>query len=189
MPSLAEIVRALYGVWLIARRDPRAVLLFDDSVRGFWQSFFAAVIALPAYAVNAGIDGWSGDGASLGIGGAIQKLEIYVILWIAYPLAIWFVLQSFNRTERFMRYVVAYNWAAVPVAYLLMAGSLLDFADILPSAIPDSMTLYAYVVAFIYMSELTKRALDIGAGIAIGVVLFDVVFSAGLARVLSTFMV
>ena len=49
LPTPSEILKALYGVYLLARRHPDAPAMFDCSVDGFWRSLFAAVLVLPAH--------------------------------------------------------------------------------------------------------------------------------------------
>ena len=44
MPSLVEVVQALYGTWRFARLDRGAMRYFDLSHRGVWRSFWAAAL-------------------------------------------------------------------------------------------------------------------------------------------------
>ena len=50
-PSWREIVYGVFGAWRLFRRDSGAMTYFDDSVDGFWKSFFAAVLIAPAYGI------------------------------------------------------------------------------------------------------------------------------------------
>ena len=49
MITSRELAAALYGAWRLARFDPRGQDQFDTSVAGFWCSFQAAGIVVPAY--------------------------------------------------------------------------------------------------------------------------------------------
>ena len=42
IPSLHEIFYGVFGAWRLFRLDPKAMAYFDNSVEGFWKSFFAA---------------------------------------------------------------------------------------------------------------------------------------------------
>ena len=47
MITKQEVFKGLYGAWRLLLGDRGAVALFDDSIMGFWKSFFAAILILP----------------------------------------------------------------------------------------------------------------------------------------------
>ena len=51
IPSRAEVLLALDGVWRLACRDPAGMARFDGSLDQFWKSFFSAVLTLPFFAL------------------------------------------------------------------------------------------------------------------------------------------
>ena len=53
MPRVEEIQQYLTGAWRMMMGKPDGIRLLDISADGFWNSFFAIAIALPAL-----IAGW-----------------------------------------------------------------------------------------------------------------------------------
>ena len=52
MPSTDDIYRQLTGVWQMMTGKPDGIRLLDLSADGFWNSFFAIVVAVPALIVG-----------------------------------------------------------------------------------------------------------------------------------------
>src|SRR5262245_64178864 len=52
MPAAEDIQRYLTGAWRLMMGKPDGLRLLDISADGFWNSFFAIVIALPALAAS-----------------------------------------------------------------------------------------------------------------------------------------
>ena len=79
----------LTGAWRLARLDPGGLRYFEATPEGFWQSFQAAIIAAPIYALLVLLrvdehplsDDMFRALLIEGIG--------YVISWTAFPLAVW----------------------------------------------------------------------------------------------------
>ena len=46
MITKQEIFEGLYGAWRLLLGDRGAIALFDNSVAGFWKSFFAAIFVV-----------------------------------------------------------------------------------------------------------------------------------------------
>ena len=92
MPDRDEIVRSLTGAWRLFLDRPDAMRFFDVSVDGFWRSFAAVVLILPAYALFAlaerieildepVVDPAFGDGSFLA-----NKLLTLALDWITLPI-------------------------------------------------------------------------------------------------------
>ncbi len=56
MITFHEAARSLYGAYRLARFDPSGMAYMDTSVRGFWNSFYAAVATLPFFLVLLVVD-------------------------------------------------------------------------------------------------------------------------------------
>ena len=106
IPSAVEIAYGLYGAWRLARLDPAGMGFFDQSIEGFWKSFFAAVLVAPAHVlifllqlaelkVSAG---------PLRIA-AVESL-IYVISWLAFPFVVFYLAQTLGRAREYRGFVV-----------------------------------------------------------------------------------
>ncbi|HEX4571942.1 MAG TPA: hypothetical protein VH184_16025 [Dongiaceae bacterium] len=121
MLTLAEIGPALYGAWRLAHLDPDGMRYFDRSVTGFWRSFRVAVLAAPLVIVILGA-----DLSQMHIGGSWARVIIaetiaYVISWVAYPLAAFYLVHLIDRQHDYFGFVTALNW-----------GTLLQYAFLLP---------------------------------------------------------
>ena len=88
MPGREEINRALFGAYLLARRDPRGMGYFEISVEGFWRSFFAAALAAPMFAIIVALHRPEVT-AEYSIAWQFLGQTIrYVLDWAAYPLIV-----------------------------------------------------------------------------------------------------
>ena len=109
MITRQEIFEGLYGAWRLLLGDQGTIALFDDSVAGFWKSFFAAILVLPIYLAMTAIGAELDSSRSLPAI-VLIVLEFYIIAWVLWPLIIGHVLPVIDRDEKFTLYVVAYNW-------------------------------------------------------------------------------
>lgn len=171
-----EALKALYGAYRLARLDPRGLSYFNLSEQGFWRSFKAAGIVFPMYfllmAIRYGVDDID---TSLGRYMSVELIA-FVIGWVAFPVAMVGIARQFERTRHYMRYIIAYNWAAVlqnglyiPIAILSVTGQLTGAGGFL--------VLLAMVMIIFYTWYVAKTALEISGPAAAGVVAFDFVIS------------
>ncbi len=188
LPSLAEILKALYGVFLFARLHPAAPGLFDRSVDGFWKSLFAAVLVSPAHIVmTKRIVEKAPAHVSYGIADVITDLLIYVIIWLAYPVLMIAVSRVIGRGERFLDYIVPYNWSMVPVGYVLGAITCLGMFGTITRDTEINFFIIAYAVVALFLAELARRQLQIGPFLAFAIVLLDIAFNVAVVNLLETF--
>jgi hypothetical protein len=143
MPTADEIQAALLASWRLMQGRPEALQELDLSADGFWNSFFAMVVAFPAlFAMWTGeaIDiapGAAAFGARLGIVARLALVEAAV--WIVPILAVAYCLVWMGRRDRVVAFVIANNWGtalliwvALPVILLhSFAPSLADVALLL----------------------------------------------------------
>jgi len=50
---------------------------------------------------------------------AINLLE-YIILWLAYPLVVFYIAKLIKRENKFIIYIVMYNWSQLAVSLIIM---------------------------------------------------------------------
>ena len=124
MPSAENIQLYLTGAWRMMMGKADGLRLLDLSVDGFWNSFFAIVIALPALIV-----GWVGVANELSqISGEFgSKLSILVRLavidlatWILPLVALAAVASRAGIADRFVALVVASNWASALFVWIML---------------------------------------------------------------------
>ncbi len=182
--DVPKIVRSLYGTWLFARRDPGANQLFEETDRAFWRSFQAAGIAAPAYLIVLYLSLDERQLAEFDFLNVLRHLAIYGITWLAWPLMVARILESVDRTDKFVAYIVPYNWAAVPISWLLAAVAAALSSGALPGGLGTLLLVAGYGAVLAFVWEITQRCLSVTGPVAAGIVLFDVVFSGAIRMIL-----
>lgn len=124
MPSTEEIQRYLAGSWRLMMGKADGLKAMDISADGFWDSFFAIVVALPALIV-----GWvsyandiSGPSSQFGerLSFVLRLATADVVAWVL-PLALLAaVAPRVGIGDRFVHYVIASNWAAALLIWLML---------------------------------------------------------------------
>jgi hypothetical protein len=173
MPPSEQIHIHLIGAWRMMLGRADGLRMLDLSADGFWTSFFAIVVALPA--LFAGWVSIANEMAVLDPDGA-GRLSIILRLaavdlssWIL-PLVALALLASHARIgDRFVPYVVASNWATAIMAWIMLPPSILrsfvsDSADL--SAL---LSLALFVLTLVFSWRLTNIAIGKGAAVATGV--------------------
>lgn len=178
IPSAVEISYGLYGAWRLARLDPAGMGFFDQSIEGFWKSFFAAVLVAPAHILIFLL-----QLAELKVSAgplhivAVESL-IYVISWLAFPFVVFYLAQTLGRAREYRGFVVAYNWAQVIQLLLVLPVSLVVAGGWLPD--PIAYLLYIGMLAAVLGYEwfIARTALTLSGSGAAGVVALAFVLAA-----------
>lgn len=180
MPSREEILRAVTGAWLLAQGDRRGMQLFDLSVEGFWKSFTAALLVAPVYALLLAEEyarlGWPEQ-----IGATIStRLVAFVLGWFSFPVAAIFLTRMLHLGSRYVPLIVANNWSAVLQVSLYFGASIVGF--VLPAHL-QTIVLFAVTIAvLVYQWFVVRTALETTGGVAIGVVVIDLLLSILVSR-------
>lgn len=175
LPSQAEIAKALYGAWRLARFDARGLEYFDRTLDGFWKSFFAAAIAAPAHLGLLVLAGGDSPVMIGGLFGLMREAAIYVISWLAFPLVMVYVTRYLDREERYFDYIVPYNWAGVLQIAAFLLVSALAVGGVIPEDLAGFVTMAAFAAILVYQWYIARTGLGIATGAAIAVVFFDMV--------------
>ena len=175
MPSIEQIQQYLTGAWRMMMGKADGLRLLDLSVDGFWNSFFAIVIAVPALVV-----GWVGVANELsqlsGIFGS--KLSILLRLaavdlaaWIVPLAAFVFAAPLLGIGDRIVHFIVSSNWGTALLVWVTLPPALLrlfmhdggDFVTLLSLAL--------FGLSLVLTWRLTNAALNKGAAVATAVFL------------------
>lgn len=183
MIKLRELSAGIYGAWRLAHVDPRGMAYFDDSERGFWQSFWAAALAAPAYALVVAINVTGPDDSLPGEIDGTRLLLIeaiaYVIGWTAFPLAMTRVARKLGREPHYFRYIVASNWGGLlEMMAFLPAVALAESTpalDLLPALVGVAMLSYQWYIARTALEVTNRQALlpvavNFGIGVTVALV-------------------
>lgn len=188
MLSAREAATSLYGAYRLARFDARGMTCFETSLAGFWRSFFAAVIVAPVFAVLLAMRYAAGGVAVDGVRFAAVQSIAYVIAWVAFPLVMVTVARLLKREERYLGYIVAYNWASVLQNGLYLPLVMAGVAGVIPAEAAGPVSLIALSLILVYGWFIAKVALDVGAVTAVGLVALDLVLSVFIDIVASSML-
>jgi hypothetical protein len=168
MPSGAEIQQYFTGVWQMMMGRADGLKMLDLSADGFWNSFFAILVALPPLIV-----GWVGfvngvpDAYAISVGerfGLVVRLFVTDIgAWVL-PLAL---LAAFAKpagvADRFVHYVVASNWASALFAWVMLVPGLLRLFVPDAAELANGISLILFLATLALSWRLTVVALGKGA--------------------------
>ena len=173
MITPGEISRSVFGAWLLARFNASGLTLFENTLEGFWRSFWAAAIILPAYAILITI---RNSGATIGVGAGTAFFVhsvAYVIGWMAFPFVMYYVAQMFNRSQWYFRYIAAYNWSVVLQLTLMLVVSLAGASGMVPVAVVGAATVIVVIFILVYQGFIAHVALQATLPGAAGIVFLD----------------
>lgn len=170
MPSGDEIQQYLTGAWRMMLGRPDGLRLLDLSADGFWNSFFAIVVALPAMVV-----GWVGLANELSLlpadlGGRFSIFARLAMIdlssWIL-PLAVLaLVAPRVGLADRFVHIVVAGNWSSALIAWIMLPPSLLNLFWPGARDAADLVSLALFVASMVLSWRMTNVAIGRGPAVA-----------------------
>jgi len=171
MIRASEIIAGVYGSVLLAGRKVQGLDLFDATPRGFWRSFWAlGLVAIPALLLDAVGGAFADDTAEA----VVVRLIAIVIDAVAFPLVMVAVARELGRSDRYIRFIVAYNWSALLRMAAFFPVALLTV--LVPPLQP--LLLGVLVVMLVYEGYIARVALDVGPAAAAGIVVLDTLLDA-----------
>ncbi|MBA3446272.1 MAG: transporter [Pseudaminobacter sp.] len=182
MPSIAEIQYYLTGAWRLMTGRTDGIRMLDISSDGFWNSFFAIVVAAPALFV-----GWIGivneigsDPVAPGPLSILLRLALIDLgAWVLPLGAMALAARPAGISDRFVQYVVASNWASALIAWLMLPAALLRMISPASADIASILSLGLFAFSMALTWRLTNAV--IGKGPAIATAVFGGMFVASLA--------
>ncbi len=170
IPSAVEIAYGLYGAWRLARLDPAGMSYFDQSLEGFWKSFFAAVLAAPAQVLIFLVQIRELEISAGPLRVIVVQFLIYVISWLAFPLVMFYLTQSLDRAKSYRGFIVAYNWAHLIQLLLVVPAVLMIASEGLPGPLANLLYMGVLVAVLGYVWFIARTALALPGLGAAGVV-------------------
>jgi len=184
LTAWTEVQLAVGGALRLARGDRRGLGFFDASIDGFWRSFRAGLICYPLYLL---LLSFRIAGSTWAASGPVPILAVetiaYVISWVAFPLLMLPLARWLDRENRFLAFMVAYNWSQIPQAALFVLIGLDGAAGLLPPPVVQVAGLLAVIAVLVYQWFIARVALAITGAQATLVVIIDVVLGTMLGRV------
>lgn len=170
MLSSAEIARGVQGAVGLLRRDPAALLTFDNTMEACLRSFRVMVVAAPFYVLYALI-----NYANVTVEADMMEVVFieamrYVIEWLLYPVIFWEVARRRGWLDRYPRYIGALNWINLPATVIATLGVAIE--SVAPGVVAIVIDLSLRALFFYWFLVTTRIAL--GADWLISVVLLAV---------------
>jgi hypothetical protein len=168
--SAAEIARGVQGALGFLRRDPAALLCFDNTMEACLRSFRLMAVTAPFYVVYSLI-----RYADLTV--AIDTFELiaietmsYVVNWLLFPVIFYEIARRRRWIDRYPRYIAALNWTNLPGIVIAILAIALKM--IMPAAIGGILEVALQALFFYWFLVITRLAL--GVDWAMSVVLLAV---------------
>jgi len=175
---------ALAGTLRLARVDPGGMACFDPSIQGFWHSFRAMLLCYPLYLILLAFPIEMGAGPELDQGRLLVVETIhFVISWVAFPLAVLPIVDWLGRGDRFLPFMVAYNWSQVPQTLLIALVALTGGTGLFSADTMLVLDLIAGILSLVYEWYIARVALALSGGRAVLVILVDVVLATLLSHI------
>lgn len=172
MPDAPEIQRNLIGAWRLMTGRSDGLRLLDTSVEGFWDSFFAIVVAAPALAI-----GWLASAndfqqvdmqlSRLAIVGRLALIDMAA--WLLPIAALALVARRAGIADRFVPYVVSGNWASALLVWLMLPPSILHLLAPAAGDATSLLSLGLFLAAQVLLWRQTNAALGKGPVVATAV--------------------
>jgi hypothetical protein len=175
MISRHEVLISLYGASRLFIRDPRGIDWLDDSIDGYWKSFFCALVILPGYIIWIAL----GSGELYKDVGLFQIASVetiaYVIGWVAWPLVMAYIAPAIGKDDRYIRYIVAFNWSSAIQIVLYLLVLFLGVVVKVPAGFAAFFAFFVLIILLVYHWFILRVALEASPGGAVGLVIGELV--------------
>jgi len=179
-----EVNRSLRGTLDLLHSRAEGLKSFDMSERGFWRSFAAIWLTLPAYVVSLAFErlrlGLLEPDRSL-LGNIWIDLVValgHVAGFVALPLAMIWITRSLNLTKAYVPFVIVTNWITVMGLLVLSLPAMLLLLDWATPPLASVFSL-AFAVIIVRMQWFaTKATLGVSGLAAFGIVLLGIVLNS-----------
>lgn len=181
MPSLADVHQYFTAVWQMMIGRQEGLKRLDLSADGFWNSFFAILVAFPPLVV-----GWVAVANEIAGADALGfRLSVFVRL-MATDLGSWVIpfgilalaARPAGIADRFVHYVVSSNWASALFAWALLPPTLMRLFWPQAREASSAVALLLFAVTMVLSWRLTNVAVNKGPAVASAV--FAAMFAASL---------
>src|SRR5690242_11764687 len=179
-----EVQLAVGGALRLAVGDRRAMGVFDPSIDGFWRSFRAGAICYPLYLLLLSFRVTASQWEVSGVAPILVVETIaYVISWVGFPLLILPVSRQLRRGDRFLSFMVVYNWSQIPQTALFVLVGLDGASGLLPPSSVRLAGVLAAIAALVYEWYIARVALAVTGVQATLVVIIDLLLSTIVGRI------
>lgn len=189
-----EVNRSLRGTLDLLHSRAEGLKSFDMSERGFWRSFAAIWLTLPAYVVSLAFErvrlGLLEPDRSL-LGNIWIDLVValgHVAGFVALPLAMIWITRSLNLTKAYVPFVIVTNWITVMGLLVLSLPAMLLLLGWATPALASIFSLAFAVIILRMQWFATKATLGIASLPAFGIVLLGIVLNSCVGSITRTLL-
>lgn len=177
-----EIEQNLAGAWRLMLGKADGLRQLDLSADGFWNSFFAILVAVPALVV-----GWAGVSNDVALetatfasrfGIVVRLAMVDIGAWVLPLIVLALVAPRVGIGDRFVHYVVASNWTSAIIAWLMLPAALARMLFPTAENVVSLLSLAVFALAMVFTWRMTNAT--IGKGAAIGSAVFAGMFFVSL---------
>lgn len=170
MPPADDIQAWLAASWRIMTGRPDAIRRFDFSVDGFWNSFFAVVVALPVLLVDwvprANDLAYVGDGLGTRLGIVARLATADIATWLV-PLVLFaLVARAAGLRDRLVPFVVTVNWGSALLIWFMLPAYLVRLVSPDSTGLSDTLGLAIALASLVLLWRLTNVAIARGPAMA-----------------------
>ncbi|HWK68862.1 MAG TPA: transporter [Rhizobiaceae bacterium] len=187
MLAANEMQNSLLGAWRLMTGRADGLRLLDLSADGFWNSFFAMVVALPPLFVS-----WTSFANEISPGpemfgerlGLMPRLAVVdFCAWVVPLVGLAAAAKPAGIAGRFVHYVVASNWASAIIAWMMMPPALLRLIFPAAADVASLISFALFLLSMLLSWRLTNATLNRGPAVATAV--FAAMFAASVVVLLA----
>jgi hypothetical protein len=184
MPAIQEAKSALGAVMRLSVFDRSGASGLQGGMEACARSFWACVLALPAFYIPLGFELSAGPGVKHLVPALIARSLAYVIGCAAFPLALLPLLGWLDQAGRWPKLIFGYNWLSLLQNCAVLVLVLLDHAGLFGG---NALSVYVafYILCLAAEGFMFALVLEMGVLLPIGLVLIDLIIGElidGVAR-------
>jgi hypothetical protein len=184
-----EVNRSLRGAIDLLNRRVEGLDSFDMSEQGFWRSFAAIWLTLPAYVVSLAFErlrlGLPPDGGLLDhVGLDMLVAAGHVASFVALPLAMLVIARRSGLSGAYVPFVIVTNWVNVGGLLILSVPATLLLLGWATPSLASVFTLAFAIVILRLQWFATKVTLGVSSVAAAAVVSLGIMLNGGISSVL-----
>lgn len=179
-----EVNRSFRGALDLLNSRVEGLKAFDMSERGFWRSFGAIWLTLPAYIVSVAFErlrlGLLAPNHPL-----LDSIQIDLLValgqvasFVALPVAMIWVARRLRLTHRYVPFVIVTNWINVIAMLVMSVPIMLLLLGWAPPALASLFSLAFFVIVIRVQWFATKVTLGLDAWQAFGIVILGVLLNS-----------
>ena len=171
LPGLNEVASSLIGAMRLFRRDKGGLQYFNMTEDGFWRSFFAMVLAGPMSICAEMLLGETGSHSVAAM--SARTASTLVLQWVGFILFMYHFTQTVGLAQRFMQFVIAYNWCTVVASAMMLVPALLAGFGLVSRDLALLILFFLLLVMLSYSWFVAREALQTSGALAASIVAID----------------